>query len=816
MFQRRAVQLLSAQWRPHSEQLKLWVLSSASDVTTLSLARDYVNNLDVRSVLQTFEDGLELTSILPAIKYPLGTHAISNLSAHLEASVSELSTKELHQLASSINLSPENLDYYDATLSTPSVIAAIRCCLQRADHSELIAFARPFWKGCERVLQTGTRLVSRVTQISADELAFRLSTSNNKAALLDLTLREGLPLERKEMEGLVTQLQMATEELERAELIDLLERIASVRNTQRYAAWGAAIQRALIRRGGVSDSDCFGVFMRLMLTGTIIDDTICHQVSKASGCLGPALTADVLNAWRDSDSVSCSGSSSLEDVRAALHSHILTQLEKSQPETPTEEYLEWVLCLSFFSPTDASSLLSRAVSSGRLGAELSAKEAALVCDIMISTSADFPSLLPAVRRNAEGNELSQRSSVHALYIVQRSGIKAPPALLKKAFGRAGTRLVAACTTKGSVNDELSPRDKALLIAGLCFVDDEQQSVLLRRIVDSQEWSLSSAICFLRHARQMSTKSSRWVKKVAVSRVLRSASSCCAEELSFVLSALSDLGVRDAAAFQHILEELKRKAPCTHDVIVAAKAARNLRLTSLLEQSELIESLGHIANVSSGDLLPLLSCCTPRQRQALLLYPEVGAALHQTSLTESSTLDLVLLFTFLPSQGSKRAEVVLELQSREPVERGVLSVEDVAAAFEAASSSQEVESLGKVLVRAVQNCEEVHLMRLLRCASKYPKVPKTFFRLAGKPIISAVNEKRFSPVSARAWLNFYINNDIRDDSVGRRLLSVLSDAQSHSSSSFHTDYIRGARFYGVNVKKPPKKKRHADFFSLTPQ
>ncbi|AIN97566.1 hypothetical protein LPMP_200740 [Leishmania panamensis] len=816
MFQKRAVMLLSAQWRPHSEQLKLWIIGSASDVTTLSLARDYVNNLDVGSVLQTFEDGLELTGILPVIKYPLGTHTFSKLSAHFEASAGELSASELHQLASSISLSPENLDYYDATLSTPGVIAAIRCCLQRADNSELIAFARPFWQRCEQALQVSTGLASLVTQITADELAFRLSTSSDKATFFDITLMEGLPLEQKGMEGLVKHLQSATEELEKADLLDLLERIAAPRNSQRYATWGMAVQKALIEKGGVTDANCFEVFVKLMLTGTIIDDSICRQICKASVCIGSERTLEVLNAWRDSNSTTCSGSTSLEDVQAALQRHIRVQLEQSQPETSTVEYLEWVLCLSFFSQTDASSLLSRAVTSGRLSGELSAKETAVVCDVMISTCVIPHSLLSAIRRSVESNELSQRASVHALYILQRSGIKASPTLIKRAIGRAGARLVAACTLKKSVDDELFPRDRALLVAGLCFVDDEQQPVLLRRIVESQEVSLSAAMCFLRHAGQATTNSSRWVRKTALSRVLRSASSCSAEELSLVLSALSDLGVRDATAFQRVLEELKRKAPRTEDVVVAAKAARNLRLTSLLEQSELIESLSHIASVSSDDLLVLLSCCTAKQRQALLLFPDVTAALNQISLADSTTSDLVLLFTFLSSQDGKRAEVVAELQTREPVERGALSADDVLAAFESVDSSQEVENLGRVLIRAVQNCGESHLMRLLRCASRYSKVPKTFFRLAGKPIISAANEKRLSPVNASAWLNFYVNNQIRDDSVGRSLLSLLSRAQSRSPSPFYQDYCRGARFYGVNVKKTSRRKQLSDFSLLSPQ
>ncbi|KAG5493093.1 hypothetical protein GH5_01824 [Leishmania sp. Ghana 2012 LV757] len=816
MFPKRSLLLLSAQWRPHSEQLKLWIMGSVNDVSTLSLARDYVNNLDVRSVLQTFEDGLELTSILPTIKYPLGAHTFLKLSAHLEARAGEFGEKELHQLASSIRLSPENLDYYDAALSAPSVVAAIRCCLQHADNSELIDFARPFWQGCERTVQASSRLSSRVTQIVADILGFRLSTSNDKAAFFDLTLKENLPLEQKEMEGFVKQLQSATEELTKTDLADLLERIAAPRNSQRYAALGMSVQKALIANGGVSVSNCFEVFVRLMLTGAMIDDSICSQICKASRLLDSQRTLEVLSVWRDSGSASCLSSSALENVQTVLQDHIRERLEQSQPETPTGEYLEWVLCLSFFSRGEASSLLSKAVTSGRLAGELSAKETAVVCDVMISTCSFLPSLSPAIQRISEGNELSQRASVHALYILQRSGIKASPSLLKKAIGRVGARLVAACAPKGSADDELCSRDMALLLSGLCFVDDEQQLVLLRRIIEFRGLSLSAAMCFLRYTRQTATSSSRWVTKVALSRILRSVSSCRAEELSLVLSSLSDLGVRDAVTFQRVIEELQRKSPSTQDVVFVAKAARHLRLSSILEQSGLIESLGSIANVSSEDLLALLSHCTAKQRQTLLQFPDVATSLNQISLADSTTSDLVLLFTFLPSRDGKRAEVITELQSREPVERGALSADDVVAAFESVASSQEMESLGRVLLRAVQSCEERHLMRLLRCASRYSNVPKAFFRLAGKPIISAVNEKRLSVVNASAWLNFYVDNQVRDDSVGRRLLSLLSSAQLHSSSPLHQDYCRGARFYGVDVKKTQKKKRSFDFSVLTPQ
>ncbi|KAG5468157.1 hypothetical protein LSCM1_02132 [Leishmania martiniquensis] len=809
MLSKRSVLLLSAQWRPHSEQLKLWIMGSANDATTLSLAREYVNNLDVGSALQTFEDGLELTGILPTIQYPLSAHTFSKLSTHLEACAGELGAKELHQLASSIRLSPENLDYYDATLSTPSVFAAIRCCLQRADNSELIAFARPFWQGGRRTVQVSSRLSSRVTQIAAGILGSRLSTSNDKVTFFDLTLRENLPLERMEMEDFVKQLQFATEELKKEDLLDLLERIAAPRNAQRYAALGATVQKALIGKGGVSASNCFGIFVSLMLTGATIDDSICRQIGKTCRLLDSQRTLEVLSVWQDSYSASCQSSSALEEVRAVLQGHIRERLEQSRRETPTREYLEWVLCLSFFSRSETTSLLTKAVTKGWLPIELSAEETAIVCDAMISTCSFFPSLLPAIRRTVESNELSQRASVHALYILQRNGIKASPSLLKKAVGRVGARLVAACTPKGSVGDELSPRDRALLLSGLCFVDDDQQLVLLRRIIESQELPLSVAMCLLRHTRQITTSSSRWATKVSLRRVLRSASSCRAEELSLVLSSISDLGVRDAATFRRVIEELKRKAPSTQDVVIAAKAARRLRLSSVLEQSGLMESLGDISSVSSDDLVALLSHCTAKQRQAFLQFPEVSMALSQISLTESTTADLVLLFTFLPSRDCRRAEVVAELQTREPVERGTLSADDVVAAFESITSSEEVGSLGRVLIRAVQCCEESHLMRLLRCASRYSSVPKAFFRLTGKPIISAVNEKRLSIVNASAWLRFYVNNQVRDDGVGRRLLSLLSSAQLRPSSPLHQDYCRGARFYGIDIKNTQKKKRVSD-------
>ncbi|KAK7198435.1 hypothetical protein NESM_000803400 [Novymonas esmeraldas] len=814
MLRKQSLLFLSAQWRPHSEQLKQWIVSSSSDSKALSLARDYVSNLDI-GVLQTFEDGLELTSLLPSIKYPLGTHAMAKIASHLEAVASDLGPAELRQLSTSMSVSPGSLGYYEAVLGSPGVMAALRSCLQHADNAELISFGRLFWTSRAHELQGGGVFASHMTRTVLSMLASRLLAPDDPFAFFDFVVAESVPLEENEMEGIVKQLQLSTAKLQGAALVDLLEKIARPRNSQRYAAWGACIQNALLKANAVDDRNCFSVFVGLLLTGAAVEDSICDRICVACKDLSSSKVVQLLSAWQDADATSRPNSAPLGRVLVEVQKRVRVGLTGSQPEASAEEYLSWVLCLSFFSAAEASALLRDAAAADRVPVVLSPSEVALLCDALISTGAVIPSLQPRIRHAAEKTSLSQRASVHALYVLNLGGEKPPSGLVKKAVGQAGTRLSASRSAKTRAGEELSPRDRAVLIAGLCLDGDEGQSATLKRVVNSKELSHRAAMCLLRLTRKATTNASRWTRKVALSRAMRSLRSCTSEELGVLLSTLSDLGVRDAAALQRIFEELSGKMQHARDAVVAAKAARVLKLTPLFAQSGLAERLGDLADMCLADLVTLLSCCTAKQRYALLHQPSVMAVLRQKPQGRNTTRELVLLFTFLPSSEARRTEVVSELQKSEPLAPQSLSAEDAIAAVEAVVTDSEIVLLSRVLGRVTLDWDESHLMRLFRCASRHTKVPKSYFRLAGRSLLAATAQQKLSLENTNAWLTLYLDNRIIDEGVGKSLVMSLMRRNARGTSPYQKQITRGSLFYSVSCpKQEAKSTRRFEFPTRT--
>lgn len=808
MLRRRCLALLSSQWRPHSEQLKIWAVGTNSDFAALSVARDYVSNLDLQSTLQTFEDGIELASLLPAIKYPLGTQTMAKLSAHLEATAGELGETELRQIAANISLSPASVEYYDGALCSPGVMTAIQRCLPRLSDADLIEFAEPVWQAGKKGPKAAERLCRQVSQLVANELTSRLTRCDNKGEFLCFVASARIPLELLEMDGLVKALCDATLLIHLRDLQRVLDVVAAQRSGKRYAAWGAAFQASLIRRRALAKSYCRRGFINLLFTGTAMDAAVCRKMSEACGDLDAAEAVEVLAALKDNALFAAGEPGPLRAVQGALESRVNEALK--QPFAGTlEEQLGWIWCLSFFSTSEAAALLNTAVCENGQPKKLSEPMTALVCELMISTGALLPQLLPDICQSAQGGKMSQESSVHALYLLHREGIRASPALVKRAVGRVGTRLVAAraADRKRCGVEELSPRDLALLIAGLCFIDDKRLASVVRRVVEAQELTLSAAVNVLRHVRQPSTASSGWAVRVALGTAVQCAGDCTTDELAMIATSFAEFSVRDAAAFRQLLNVLQSRALATRHVVAVAAAARSLKLTSVFEQARLVDGIEDFSGISPQDLVVLMSCSSLEQRQVLLRATSTGGSLGVTS-TEMSAPELILRLGAPSVDAATRQAVIAELKSRGPLERASVAARDVVAALESTTSVEDVDVLCKAVLNVDKAYEEALLMRLLRVASRYPKLPGSFFRLAGSLLIAAAGDKRLTAHAAVAWLDLYVDHQVRDDGTARPLLALLSRNRNSLSVPALKSANRALRFFGGDPFKPTTTRRHA--------
>ncbi|KPA82086.1 hypothetical protein ABB37_03242 [Leptomonas pyrrhocoris] len=803
--------LLSALWRPHSEQIKFWIAASAKDAEMLSLARIYLRDLDLSNVVVTLEDGLELADFISKVKYPQESRAISFLAKHFEATCSELTTQNLRQLSADMRLAGGDLDHYEATLGSSSFFAAFSRCIHSSERAELVQLALPF---CKFVNQRGsqTKLVaSHLLQIVANELARQLNESGNKAEFLDFLAKQNLPLAAEQWEVLKRAVFAQTALLDAATLQSLLGLIVTHQVPSPNSAWGSVIQETLVNTESISKANACSVVTNVLRCNCPVANSLIDLLVEDFQELSANAFLFILTAWQDAKLSSCEleffSSSSIISLEACTEKRLGRFLNPSF----SDDSLLWVYCLSFFSVKKAAFFLKLRYADSQKTPKASAKAAALLCKVMINTNEFLPVVVHSVRAHAKSDLLDQEESIAVLHVCQKTGERAPQELVKRAAGRLGWRLVTSHSQGGAANLALSSNSFAVLLAGLSFVDDEEQLTLLKRLLQVQQLTPAVAMTVLRYTRDATSRTCQFTRAKIVKKLIEAAHKFTAEELSFTMTVLAELKIRDAAAIEHLLRELEIKKPSFKDVVAAGKAAKTLRLNSAFEQLNVVSSLHELSDIIPADLLTILRCCRMERRRDLLSFEKVRTILNTVDINEIKTSDLVLLFSVCASNVERRDSISKAMTVRDPVMRHDIDLDDVIDAFECAVSAPEIEGICKICTNAPQDLSEQHLMRLLRCAQRYSTTPNRFCRFVGKSILVLVSNGRLSPNNALLWTKFYWDHQIKDDSVGKCLVLRAADLKTSPPPDLHKTLQKAAKLYGVekkSIKNPSRQSSKA--------
>jgi hypothetical protein len=792
--------LLSALWRPHSEQIKFWIAASAKDAGMLSLARDYLHELELSNVLVTLEDGIELVDILQKIKYPLGSHAILFLAKHLEATCGELSPKNVRQLVANARSANGDLNYYEAALQSPSFFTALANCAHSLEKDELIQLAVPFSSFAGQKGSQCKQGASRISQIVAEELTRRLGKSGEAIDFLLFIATQSLPLEAQEWESLRNAIFAQTETLDTEHLVTLLRLIATHRIPNLNSAWGFVVQEALVKIGKLSSGDVCHVILYVIRSGCHVDNALTDQVLENFSEVLPERLLLILTAWREAKLDNRDRDILTASSQKRLLACIEAQVVLTKGSFPSRMSLLWLYCLSFFSAQKTADWMKIMCGDTRALQDLAAEDIALLCKTMINANVCFPRIVDNASKYVESDTVDQEGSIALLYVCQKCGKKAPEKLVKKAIGRFASRLVAThAQGKGSEPNLLSS-DLALLLAALSFEDDKERVALLMRLVQLPQVTPAVALIALRYTRDSKSKACHFTQAKLVKKLLGAAHALSAEELSFTMSILVELRIRDAAAFEHLLRMLESKKPSLKDMLIAGQAAKALRLVSTFDQSSMLQSLLEFPDVSSAFLLKVLQCCRMERRRALLSSERMRAVISNVSIADTATSDLVLLFVISAADKIRRASIAQAMDAREPVKRHCVDVDDVINAFECASLAHEIESICRVCTNVTPDLSEMHLMRLLRCAQRYSVIPNKFYRFVGTSILSLASRERLSPNSALLWLKFYSEHRIRDDAVGRCLVMKARRRDPHVSPELSKYLSKAELIYGLEQKK----------------
>lgn len=805
---------LSACWRPHSEQLKSWIAVSSEKNEGLSLARNYLHDLQLQEALSTFDDGIELIDVLQKVKYPRRSHVVSFLSKHMENSSKDLTVADIRQLVMNSKLSGGSLDYYEAVLNTPSFLAAFSGCMPALSNSDLTQMVFSFCKSGDHKDAKVKHFSAHVQHLISEELARRLRCSSEAFNFLTFLADEGVLLEDKEWGKLRKEAFAQTAELSGARLRSLLQSIVEHTAPGVNPAWGQVIQDALSGDEKIKDSAICKIICNLVHTGCLVEDKLLSRALRnPKGVSGDDLLP-ILLAWRESQLSTGRCEVLNPSASARLQQLIEDKTSSGSFSHDLHGHLVWVFCLSFFSAERSRGAL-RALCDGEFAAAapaLAAKDAALLCKALIGSDSVSPTILPLILAHVDEEVLDQSEAIAMLHVVQKSGRTAPQRLLRVAAGRAGGRLVTSRSHDGKLDLSLSLNDFCLLLAGLCFVDNYEQRATLERLLRSPLLTPRVALRALQYTSDATTASCSFTRGRLVKRLIGSASALRAEEVAFVISVLAKLQIRDVAVLEHLMKELATKSPSASDIVVAGEAARVLKLSYVFEQLSILEALHTVRGITAKDLLIILRCCRPERRRALLLSKAVAAIIIGVPIDDVTAAELLLLFVVVPAGDTKKREAIaLAMKASDPIARHGVAVDDVLAAFECATSRNEIESLCKICFSTTPDFEESHLMRLLRCAQGYSSVPNSFFRFAGRAIVLLLSKDKMSPTSALSWAELYADNNVQDSSVASRLVAHAASRQSNGSSLSRKALEKVARFYniklrGVDVRQNERRKR----------
>ncbi|KAG8343685.1 hypothetical protein ERJ75_001428000 [Trypanosoma vivax] len=828
-MRRTLIASLSRSWRPHAELVQTFVAGAAQEPRQLQQARTYLYELKLEEALEDVEDATELLYLMHRVSYPAQSHLEIRAGNFLEECASQISARDMLDISRRLQEEPGSGPLWSRVVFERSWFAdRAATLLSSLQIDEHITFCAAYWRSlvgnkaqgrqCQHAACGAVVAISQKLAILTAHRIEQCETNGDVERAISLCVSLNIPLHEDVLEDLWEVIFSQAQRVFSPDHIVHVANILAVNCpvTALAAKWFGLLQHVLSNNSISEPCASHAVeLLRAMArlrqppSGEAFEDLLLRLHTNMS-------QEEVLKC--------CESISVLPDtvprLRTALQEMLLALVNGANMEN--DDSMLWRLrCLSIISPKEGQKLLAeveeRVSATGRAP---SVAETQILIRCMRDMQT-FPSYLVSACKasylEAGPQSFNQQDTALLMYVVARSGEHTGVDFYKEVLNRlTATRKFDRRKGDTSNPSMLTVESVEMVLEALrilkadSLLNDQRVYAILRDTVERQQrehgLALDSSLRLLRLLGQLnvSDASLRTNLLMVVSKSLDTITPINVQQLCEVLVILKS---RDAFMFRALLSQISRSKPDLISLTSIAKAARRLKFVMYFQQSSILENVSSLEDWSVSDIALVASTSSEKQREILLALPGAGR-LAKARAEDLSTVDLLLLISIGCEERTQMTAASAELARRKPLAAGELEVEDALRAL--AKVVGEKDALGAVCrcaAAALQTTDENMLMRILEVVEPAPGLPNVFFRVIGKSVLRLAGSMTVN--NALRWLELYTKYSIRDDSVGKALLSRARTRSNHCAASVDKAIRKAAAMYGKSYTLQNKLKKYKE-------
>ncbi|EAN83202.1 hypothetical protein C3747_356g13 [Trypanosoma cruzi] len=818
----------SRAWRVHSELIQGWIAAASSEPRKLQQARSYLYDLKLEDAIEEVEDATDLVYFMHRVSYPAGSHLETKVGQFLSRLSEQLTRENLLEIVKRLNEQPNSGPLWSRVVfEQPWFSGRVEELLEGLTLEEHVTFCAVVWRSLLPMLQShssqhATRGAAvAVSQQLALLTAQRIERSNDCQAVC-LCAQLGVPLQGESLAVLRELILSLTRggNLSPEQMITVAEGILAHHSTD--AEWLDALQVAICGKplGSVSASHAIAILRAVTSARSghlskMFEDLLLRVLPDMS-------PEDMLGCCRSLTVMPNAAPCLRKELQRLLCSK--TSLGKGASDRYDDALLLQLRGMSLIAPSEATKLLLRFVDQLKGTEKISSPS---MTQILLRCMRDLQLFPPELVSHCKNSFLqntpstfTQEDIAYLLYAAARAGEAVDGIFFNELLNRfAATRKFDRRKHKAYHGNLLSIPTVTMVLesfnvakGGRLSVESKVYAVLRDAIEQQQQQQrpegikMEDAMHILKLLVHLGVDD-RGLTTLLLTRLSKAIGSMTPIHVRTLCEVLVALKSRDVLMFRALLSHLSQISPDHESITSTALTARKLKFVPYFEQSVLVEHVTSIEGWSLSDIVLVACTCSEKQRKAFLALP--GAeVLSQARPEELSTLDLFLLLSISNEDREKTAAIAATLRSRPPIAAGDLEVEDVWRAFvNVADDKEALAAVCRSGAATLQTADENTLMRFLEAASNVPELPNVFFRVVGRTVLRLANNMTVE--NALRWLELYVGHQIRDDSVGKALLSKVR-TRSHNAASLVDKTLRKAStMYGKTYNTQGKLRKNKE-------
>ncbi|RNF12138.1 uncharacterized protein Tco025E_06510 [Trypanosoma conorhini] len=819
----------------HSELLQGWIAGASSEPRQLQQARSYLYDLKLEDAIGEVDDATELVYFMHRVSYPAGSHLETRVGEFLSDVSEQLTCEHLLELGKRLSEDPNSGPLWSRVMfEQPWFAERAAELLEELTLDEHLRFCAVFWRSHLCTLQSRTPRHATLGSAVAVSQQLALLTAQRieredggQAVSLCATL--GVPLHVESLAVLRVLILSRTRDgtLDTGQLITVAEALVAHHSTD--TEWTEALQEALCEKppGEVVAAHAVALLramasMRAGPPNTLFEELLLRVL--------PGMSPEEMLEC-------CECLAALPDAAPRLRKVLQKRLRSMVSSRKGEnDDCEGVLLLqlrgmSLIAPTEARALLLQYVDRLKdVEGILLPSTTQILVRCMRDLQAFPPELVSHCKNSFLRNTLftfTQEDSAYLMYAAAHAGEPVDGVFFRELLNRfAATRKFDRRKHKAQHGNFLSIPTVTMVLKSFTVAKGGKLCVeskvyaMLRDAVEQQQRrpegiNMDDAIQILELVVQLGLDDGSLTTPL-LTRLSKSIVAMTTAHVKSLCGVLVALKSRDVLMFRALLSHLSQLSPDHDGITSAALTARKLKFVPYFQQSALTQHVTSLEGWSLSDVVLVACACSEKQRKALLALP--GAELLSRARPEElTTLDVFLLLSIAGEGKDRRAVMAATLRSRPPLLAGELELEDVWRAFlKVVDDKEAAAAVCRSGAATMQTLDENMLMRILEAASNAPELPNVFFRVVGKNVLRLASSMAVE--NALRWLQLYVRYGIRDDSVGKALLSKVRTRSSNAAALVDKTLQKASTMYGktyTTQNKLKKNKERVEWYSFRP-